>query len=101
MDPLEAYASDLTELARAGRFDPVIGREAELERTVHILARRGKNNPVLVGEPGVGKTALAEGLAQRVADGRAPGSCGTRRCSRWTWGHCWPARVTGAISRRG
>ncbi|WP_291429946.1 AAA family ATPase [Deinococcus sp.] len=73
LDPLEAYASDLTELARAGQFDPVIGREAELERTVHILARRGKNNPVLVGEPGVGKTALAEGLAQRVADGRAPG----------------------------
>ncbi|GGR49060.1 ATP-dependent Clp protease ATP-binding protein [Deinococcus seoulensis] len=73
VDPLEAYASDLTALARAGQFDPVIGREAELERTVHILARRGKNNPVLVGEPGVGKTALAEGLAQRIADGRAPG----------------------------
>ena len=72
-DPLEAYATDLTAGARAGEFDPVIGRDAELERTVHILARRGKNNPVLVGEPGVGKTALAEGLAQRVADGRAPG----------------------------
>ncbi|PNY80187.1 AAA family ATPase [Deinococcus koreensis] len=71
--PLEAYTTDLTAQARAGAFDPVIGRETELERTVHILARRGKNNPVLVGEPGVGKTALAEGLAQRVADGRAPG----------------------------
>ncbi|WP_288405495.1 Clp protease N-terminal domain-containing protein, partial [uncultured Deinococcus sp.] len=58
-DPLEAYATDLTAAARAGEFDPVIGRDAELERTVHILARRGKNNPVLVGEPGVGKTALA------------------------------------------
>ncbi|MDL2344903.1 AAA family ATPase [Deinococcus sp. MIMF12] len=72
-DPLEAYATDLTAQARAGEFDPVIGREPELERTVHILARRAKNNPVLVGEPGVGKTALAEGLAQRVADGQAPG----------------------------
>ncbi|WP_394649649.1 AAA family ATPase [uncultured Deinococcus sp.] len=72
-DPLEAYATDLTAAARAGEFDPVIGRDAELERTVHILARRGKNNPVLVGEPGVGKTALAEGLAQRVVGGQAPG----------------------------
>ncbi|MBB5233494.1 AAA family ATPase [Deinococcus budaensis] len=72
-NPLEAYTADLTAQARAGAFDPVIGREAELTRTAHILARRTKNNPVLVGEPGVGKTALAEGLAQRVADGRAPG----------------------------
>ncbi|MBB6016627.1 AAA family ATPase [Deinococcus radiopugnans] len=72
-DPLEAYTQDLTAAARAGDFDPVIGRDAELTRAVHILARRGKNNPVLVGEPGVGKTALAEGLAQRVADGKAPG----------------------------
>ncbi|THF88843.1 AAA family ATPase [Deinococcus sp. KSM4-11] len=71
--PLEAYAANLTEQAKAGEFDPVIGRELELERVVHILARRGKNNPVLVGEPGVGKTALAEGLAQRVAEGKAPG----------------------------
>jgi len=72
-NPLEAYAQNLTEAAKNGEFDPVIGRGAELERVVHILARRGKNNPVLVGEPGVGKTALAEGLAQRVADGKAPG----------------------------
>ncbi|MDV6374890.1 AAA family ATPase [Deinococcus arenicola] len=72
-DPLEAYTQDLTAAAKAGEFDPVIGRDAELTRTVHILARRCKNNPVLVGEPGVGKTALAEGLAQRVADGKAPG----------------------------
>ena len=72
-DPLEAYAADLTAQARAGQFDPVIGRETELQRVGHILARRSKNNPVLVGEPGVGKTALAEALAQRVADGAAPG----------------------------
>ncbi|RJF73372.1 AAA family ATPase [Deinococcus cavernae] len=72
-NPLEAYASNLTAQARAGEFDPVIGRDTELTRMTHILARRTKNNPVLVGEPGVGKTALAEGLAQRVADGKAPG----------------------------
>ncbi|PTA69063.1 AAA family ATPase [Deinococcus arcticus] len=72
-DPLAAYATDLTAQARAGAFDPVIGRAAELERMVHVLARRTKNNPVLVGEPGVGKTALAEGLAQRVVGGQAPG----------------------------
>ncbi|MFB9992209.1 AAA family ATPase [Deinococcus oregonensis] len=73
VDPLEAFTTNLTAQARAGAFDPVIGREAELTRVVHVLARRGKNNPVLVGEPGVGKTALAEGLAQRIADGNAPG----------------------------
>ena len=72
-DPLSAFTTDLTAQARAGEFDPVIGRDAELTRVVHVLARRTKNNPVLVGEPGVGKTALAEGLAQRVADGEAPG----------------------------
>ncbi|MDB5046438.1 MAG: ATPase domain protein [Deinococcus sp.] len=73
VDPLEAFTTDLTAQARAGEFDPVIGRDAELTRVVHVLARRGKNNPVLVGEPGVGKTALAEGLAQRIADNKAPG----------------------------
>lgn len=72
-DPLSVFTTDLTAQARAGEFDPVIGRDAELTRVVHVLARRTKNNPVLVGEPGVGKTALAEGLAQRVADGEAPG----------------------------
>lgn len=71
-NPLEAYTQNLTEAAKNGEFDPVIGRAAELERMVHILARRGKNNPVLVGEPGVGKTALAEALAQRIVDGQAP-----------------------------
>ncbi|WP_414657107.1 AAA family ATPase [Deinococcus sp. VB343] len=71
-NPLEAYTQNLTQAAKDGEFDPVIGREAELERMVHILARRGKNNPVLVGEPGVGKTALAEALAQRIVDGQAP-----------------------------
>ncbi|MDJ0866751.1 MAG: ATP-dependent Clp protease ATP-binding subunit ClpA [Myxococcota bacterium] len=71
-DPLAAFASNLTERASAGQLDPLIGRDAELERTVHILARRRKNNPIFVGETGVGKTALAEGLAQRIHEGRVP-----------------------------
>ena len=71
-DPLQAFASNLTQLAAEGKLDPLIGREAELERAVHVLARRRKNNPIFVGESGVGKTALAEGLAQRIRDGRVP-----------------------------
>jgi ATP-dependent Clp protease ATP-binding subunit ClpA len=71
-DPLAAYASNLTARAAEGRLDPLIGRGTELDRIVHILARRRKNNPILVGETGVGKTALAEGLALRVREGRVP-----------------------------
>ncbi len=71
-DPLKAFASNLSELAAAGRLDPLIGRDTELERAVHVLARRRKNNPIFVGESGVGKTALAEGLAQRIHAGRVP-----------------------------
>lgn len=71
-DPLTAFATELTERASQGQLDPLVGRESELDRAVHILARRRKNNPIFVGESGVGKTALAEGLAQRICAGRVP-----------------------------
>ncbi|NES17636.1 MAG: ATP-dependent chaperone ClpB [Symploca sp. SIO3E6] len=78
-EALEKYGRDLTQAARAGKLDPVIGRDDEIRRTIQILSRRTKNNPILIGEPGVGKTAIAEGLAQRIVAGDVPQSLKDRR----------------------
>ncbi|MBW2418997.1 MAG: ATP-dependent chaperone ClpB [Deltaproteobacteria bacterium] len=76
---LEKFGRDLTDVARSGKLDPVVGRDEEIRRVVQVLSRRSKNNPVLIGEPGVGKTAIAEGLAQRIADGDVPETLKDRR----------------------
>ncbi|MFI4984097.1 MAG: ATP-dependent chaperone ClpB [Rickettsiales bacterium] len=78
-DALKKYAKDLTLLARQGKLDPVIGRDEEIRRTMQVLSRRTKNNPVLIGEPGVGKTAIVEGLAQRIVTGDAPENLKSQR----------------------
>jgi ATP-dependent Clp protease ATP-binding subunit ClpA len=98
-EALEAYCVNLNEKAKQGKVDPLIGRMAEVERCIQILCRRTKNNPLLVGDPGVGKTAIAEGLARKIVNKQVPRSCRSRPSSRSTWARCWPAPATAATSK--
>jgi ATP-dependent Clp protease ATP-binding subunit ClpB len=100
-DALKKYGTDLVERARKKELDPVIGRDSEIRNVVRILSRKTKNNPVLIGEPGVGKTAIAEGLAQRIVRGDVPEGLKDRTIFPWTWARSSPAPSTAASLRSG
>jgi ATP-dependent Clp protease ATP-binding subunit ClpB len=100
-DALKKYARDLTEAARAGKLDPVIGRDEEIRRTIQVLSRRTKNNPVLIGEPGVGKTAIVEGWRCASSTATCRTASRTSACCRSTWARSSPARNIAANSRSG
>jgi ATP-dependent Clp protease ATP-binding subunit ClpB len=100
-DALAKYGTDLTERAREGKLDPVIGRDAEIRRVVQVLSRRTKNNPVLIGEPGVGKTAVVEGWPSASSTATCPRACAARSSSASTSARWWPGRSTAASSRSG
>jgi ATP-dependent Clp protease ATP-binding subunit ClpB len=100
-DPLERYGRDLTRLAAQGRLDPLVGRDAELRRMLQVLARRGENNPVLVGEPGIGKTAIVHGLAARMARGDVPAMLAGKRLLELELGALMSgARLRGEVEER-
>ncbi|XNM60256.1 AAA family ATPase [Escherichia coli] len=97
---LKKYTIDLTERAEQGKLDPVIGRDEEIRRTIQVLQRRTKNNPVLIGEPGVGKTAIVEGLAQRIINGEVPEGLKAAGYWRWIWARWWRAKYRGEFEER-
>ncbi|HSG29199.1 MAG TPA: Clp protease N-terminal domain-containing protein, partial [Candidatus Krumholzibacterium sp.] len=98
-EALEKYGRDLVQEVRKGRLDPVIGRDGEIRRVIRILSRKTKNNPVLIGEPGVGKTAIVEGLAHRIVRGTSPRGSRRRPSSPSTWDRSWRAPSIAGSSR--